>query len=226
MHRLFGKKVEKPPPPTLTEASTSISTRVEALDKKIKDLDLELLKYKEQLKRAKGPAELSIKKRAMETLKRKKMYEQQRDAMAGQAFNIEQTSFAIDSAKDIQTSVFAMQAAAVTLKAEHKKLDIGKIEDMQDDLQDLFEDMNEITETMGRSYGTPEGLDEDDLEAELACLEDDLEGEIGTSQPSYLQSAAMPSAPSALYPSAPSATVTTGSAAKLDEYGLPLEQLS
>lgn len=41
----------------------------------------------------------------METLKRKKMYEGQRDQMAGQQFNIEQTSFAIDSIKDTATTV-------------------------------------------------------------------------------------------------------------------------
>lgn len=41
----------------------------------------------------------------MESLKRKKMYEQQRDQMAGQQFNIEQTSFAIDSIKDTATTV-------------------------------------------------------------------------------------------------------------------------
>ena len=35
----------------------------------------------------------------MEVLKRKKMYEQQRDQMAGQSFNIEQTSFAIESVR-------------------------------------------------------------------------------------------------------------------------------
>lgn len=43
----------------------------------------------------------------METLKRKKMYEGQRDQMAGQQFNIEQTSFAIDSIKDTATTVKA-----------------------------------------------------------------------------------------------------------------------
>lgn len=43
----------------------------------------------------------------MECLKRKKMYEQQRDQMAGQQFNIEQTTFAIDSIKDTATTVGA-----------------------------------------------------------------------------------------------------------------------
>ena len=97
----------------------------------IAKLDAELRKYKEQLKKAKGPTAANIKRRAMDTLKRKKMYEQQRDQMAGQAFNIEQTSFAIDSIKDTQTTVEAMKAASTTLKMESKKLNMDQIEDTQ-----------------------------------------------------------------------------------------------
>lgn len=47
---------------------------------------------------------------------------------------MEQTSFAIDSVKDTQTTVAAMQAASKQLKVEHKKINIAEIEDMQDDL--------------------------------------------------------------------------------------------
>ena len=108
--------------------------------------------------------------------------------------NTEQTSFAIDSIKDTQTTVAAMKAAATTLKAETKKLNIDQIEDTQDDLQDMMEDMNEINDMMGRAYGMPDEIDEADLDAELACLEDELEGfEEGETEaaPSYLQSARM-----------------------------------
>lgn len=80
--------------------------------RQIKGLDAELVKYRNALKKAKGPAAANIKKRAMETLKRKKMYEQQRDQMAGQQFNIEQTSFAIDSIKDTATTVNTQCAMA------------------------------------------------------------------------------------------------------------------
>ena len=75
----------------------------------------------------------------------------------GQAFNMEQTVFALDTVKDTQSTVIAMKAASVALKSENKKINISEIEDMQDDLQDMLEDMNEITETLGRSYCTPEG---------------------------------------------------------------------
>ena len=45
-----------------------------------------------------------------------------------------QTHFAVESVKDTFNTVAAMKSVATTLKVEHKKLDIGEIEDLQDDL--------------------------------------------------------------------------------------------
>ena len=39
-----------------------------------------------------------------------------------------------------------MKVAAVTLKKETKNLNINEIEDMQDELGDMFEDMEEVNE--------------------------------------------------------------------------------
>ena len=39
-----------------------------------------------------------------------------------------------------------------------------------------MEDMNEVNEALGRNYGVSDDLDEADLDAELAGLEDELEG--------------------------------------------------
>ena len=130
---------------------------------------------------------------------------------------------------DTQTTVEAMKVAAITLKAENKKVNISEIEDLQDDMQDMLEDMNEITESLGRSYCT-EGVDEDDLEAELAMLQDDLESdEIDAGQQSsFLNTSNLPDAPSMdniLYPNAPMTTPHTviGNAQtqdELDEYSM------
>ena len=46
-------------------------------------------------------------------------------------------------------------------------------QDLQDQLEDLTEQAGEIQEIMGRSYGMPE-IDDDELEAELDALGDDL----------------------------------------------------
>jgi charged multivesicular body protein 5 len=37
----------------------------------------------------------------------------------------------------------------------------------------MLEDVGEISEILGRSYGMPDGIEEEDLDAELACLEDE-----------------------------------------------------
>lgn len=142
------------------------------MDVKIKGLDDEMRRYKEALKKA--PNNATIKKRAMDCLKRKRMYESQRDQFANQQFNIDQTSFAIDTVKNTQESVSAMKIAAKTLKKETKKLSLSEIEDMQDDMEDMLEDVGEINELLGRAYGCPDGIEEEDLDAELACLEDEM----------------------------------------------------
>lgn len=51
-----------------------------------------------------------------------------------------------------QLQVAAMKDASKTLKAEVKKIDINKVEDLTDDMADMMEDMNEINDIMGRSY--------------------------------------------------------------------------
>ncbi|CBN75381.1 conserved unknown protein [Ectocarpus siliculosus] len=218
MKRVFGKKKEKGPAPSLSEAGGRVDERVAKIDEKIKGLDQELVKYRNALKKAKGPTATNIKKRAMETLKRKKMYEGQRDQMAGQQFNIEQTGFAIDSIKDTATTVAAMKDASKTLKADIKKIDINKVEDMTDDMADMMEDMNEINDIMGRSYNVGDELDEDDLDAELACLDDELDALEGLEEdtgPSYVaQPASLPQEPSLV----PESTGPTG----VDEFGLPV----
>lgn len=161
---------------TLNYATTKIEDRVKQLDKKIKELDQELMRYNQKINKANASVKQGIQKRALAVLKRKRMYEQQRDNLTNQAFNIEQTSFAIETVKDTQKTLEAMKSATVTLKTEHEKINIDEIEDMQDDLADLLEDQEEMNEIISRSYATPEYLDEDDLNAELAGLEDEFEG--------------------------------------------------
>ena len=86
---------------------------------------------------------------------------------------------------------------------------------MQDDLGDMLEDANEVQEALGRSYGMPE-IDEDDLEAELDALGDDLALD---DDASYLDDAMKaPDVPSK-EPGADS--VATQDGVLVDEFGLP-----
>ena len=113
MKRVFGKKkAPGPPAPSLGDASASVGKRADHMDTKISALDKELNGYKQKLKTTKNPAaKKNIQKRAMEVLKRKKMYEGQRDTLMGQQFNMDQAAFGIESAKATIDSVAAMKAA-------------------------------------------------------------------------------------------------------------------
>jgi charged multivesicular body protein 5 len=218
MNRVFGKKKKAVPAPSLDEASAGIGGRVDSMDSKIAGLENELRVFKDKIKKAKSPAaKKTLQKRAMEVLKRKKMYEQQRDMAAGQQFNIDQAGFGIESAKANVSTIAAMKAANTELKKTLKHdLDIDAVEDLADDMAEMFEDFNEINEALGRNFATPDDLDEADLDAELEMLEDELEEEAveADATPSYLQSNQMPAFP----------TDVPGhkmSANQVDEYGLP-----
>lgn len=90
-----------------------LEKRGESVDEKIKKLDAELAKHREIIKKARpGPAQEAAKRRALQVLKQKRMYEGQRESLYNQQFNVEQMSFAAQSAKDTAVQVQAMQAAS------------------------------------------------------------------------------------------------------------------
>lgn len=214
MNRLFGRGKEKQPPPNLTDCVNSIDSRGESIDKKIGRLDAELKKYKDQMKKMRdGPSKNMVKQKAMRILKQKKMYENQRDNLMQQSFNIEQQNYAIQSLKDTKTTVDAMKIGAKEFKKAYKHVNIESIENLQDDLEDLTEQANEIQEVMGRSYGMPE-VDDDELEAELDALGDDLALDEDSS---YLDDVALPSVAT----SEPGGESMKEGNVPVDEFGLP-----
>jgi charged multivesicular body protein 5 len=202
MKRVFGKKKTDLPAPSLDAAASGIATRVTGMDQKIAALDLELRGYKDKLKSTKSPAaKQMLQKRAMEVLKRKRMYETQRDNAAGQQFNIDQTAFNLESAQATVTTVAAMKAAHGQLKQTLKKdLNIDHVDELADDMAELMYDMNEINEALGQNFATPDNLDEADLDAELEMLGGELEDEL------YEETAAADSTPSYMLPAQPNTT--------------------
>merc|ERR1719159_1124494 len=89
-----------------------------------------------------------------------------------QQFNMEQIMFAQDGLKDTIDTVAAMKDANKSLTKQFKQVNISQVEDLQDDMSDLLEQAEEIQDALGRSYNTDD-IDEADLEAELAAMEDD-----------------------------------------------------
>jgi len=215
MSRFFGSK-NKTPAPTLQDQVNNCDARTKVLDDKITGYDKELHKYKQQMAKMRpGPAKNQVKQKAMRILKQKKQYENQREQISNQAFTMDNIAFTTQQLKDSQNTVAAMKAANKQMKKEFKKTNIDKVHDIFDEMEDMMEDANEIQEVMGRQFGVPD-LDEDDLEAELDALGDDLFDEEGAD---YLDVGGttdnLPVAPSNIPTTGPTAVAET------DEFGLP-----
>ena len=74
------------------------------------------------------------------------------------------------------------------------KIDIDKIERLQDEMADLMDVGNDIQESLARSYDIPDEVDETELDAELEALglEQELEQEMGGAVPGFLQDEVVP----------------------------------
>ncbi|CAO3613073.1 unnamed protein product [Mucor hiemalis] len=165
MNRLFGS-TKKIPKPTLNDAISNTDVRVDAVEVKVKKLDAELTRYRDQLKKMRdGPAKKFVQQKALRVLKQKKLYEAQRDNLQQQSFNMEQAQMTTENLRNVMATVDAMQTANKEMKKQYKNVNINKIDQLQDEMEDLMEQANEVQETLGRSYNLPDDIDEDDLEA-------------------------------------------------------------
>lgn len=82
-----------------------------------------------------------------------------------QTWNMEQAAMTTENLRNTMATVDAMKVANKELKKQYGKIDINKIEDLQYEMEDLMDSANEIQESMSRSYGVPEELDVNDLQA-------------------------------------------------------------
>ncbi|KAI0034114.1 Snf7-domain-containing protein [Vararia minispora EC-137] len=181
MNRIFGSSGSKKPKPTLQDAIASTDSRVGSIEVKIKKLDGELARYKEQMSKLRnGPGKNAVQQRALQVLRQKKMYEAQLSQLMQQTFNMESAALATENLRNTMATVDAMKQANKELRKQYGKINVDKIEIMHDDMEDLLEQANEIQETLGRSYAVPDELDEADLEAGTSSLSAEESG------PSYL----------------------------------------
>lgn len=143
---------------------------------KLSKINAELTTYQQKLTKMRdGPGKREVRAKALKLLQRRKQIESQRDQLEQQSFNMEQADTMTTSLKNTMTTVDAIKTTNKTLKQQYGKIDIDKIERMQDEMAELMEVGNEIQESLGRAYDVPEEVDEADLDAELEALGEEVE---------------------------------------------------
>jgi charged multivesicular body protein 4 len=162
MSWLFGKKKQEPKvtPQTACEANAA---KIEELQKKIEHLDKQA---DAQAKKAVQYMKAKNKKKALECMKMKKMYENQSTTITNMCYNLQQQQNQLQMA---QISADAFGQYAQNTKAMRQALgglDADKIDEMRDENEDVMDQLNEITDILAQP--SMEGLD--DAEDELAAL--------------------------------------------------------
>lgn len=189
MNRLFGSK-NTAPKPTLNDAINSIDGRVGSLDVKLSKLNAELTTYQGKISKMRdGPGKSALKQKALKFLRQRKQIEAQKDQLENQSWNMSQASMTTENLKNTMITVDVMKQTNKELKKTYGKIDINKIEDLQDEMLDLIDKSNELQEALLGSYEN-EDISESELDAELEALGDEMEYEsqFGESVgvPSYL----------------------------------------
>lgn len=218
MNRLFGTKSSAPKPtldgaiqnastarppsfatPPLrsyTDNNLQVDSRVSNIDVKLAALNAELSTYQSKISKMRdGPGKSALRQKALKVLQRRKQYEAQRDQLSQQSWNMEQAGMMQDNLRNVMTTVDAMKTTTKTLKQQYGKVDIDKIERMQDEMQDLMDIGNEIQESISRAYDVPEDVDEAELDAELEALGEEamFESSMGEdAMPSFMQDEVAP----------------------------------
>merc|ERR1712142_1413510 len=111
------------------------------------------------------------KRAALQALKRKKRYEKQLGQIDGTLSTIELQREALENASTNTEVLNAMHTASKSLKKAHQDLDVDKIADLMDDIQEQQDIANEISDAISNPVGMAADFDEDDLLAELDELE-------------------------------------------------------
>ena len=168
---IFGKKKKAEPEVTPQSAVESNARKLEDIQKKIDQLDR---KAEAEAKKAVAFAKAKNKKKALECMKRKKVYENHSAQLSNMAFNLEQQQHQLQMAS-ISADAFQQYAQNTkALKTAMVGLDSDKIDELRDQNADAVDQLNEINEILAAPTDpTADDDAENDLEDLLAQMEEE-----------------------------------------------------
>ncbi|CAN1159940.1 Vacuolar protein sorting-associated protein 32 homolog 1 [Linum perenne] len=108
---------------------------------------------------------------AIQSLKRKRLYEQQIEQLGNFQLRIHDQMIMLEGAKATTETVDALRTGASAMKAMQKATNIDDVDKTMDEINEQTENMKQIQEALSTPIGAAADFDEDELEAELEELE-------------------------------------------------------
>ncbi|KAF2119423.1 vacuolar-sorting protein-like protein snf7 [Lophiotrema nucula] len=112
----------------------------------------------------------SNKNAAKAALRRKKAFEHSLEQTSAQIMTLEREIYSIETANINKETLEAMKNAGQAMKQIHAGLDPGKVDDVMEGLREQHAIGEEISEAITQGVGN-QGIDEDELDEELAELQ-------------------------------------------------------
>ncbi|KAF7352835.1 Vacuolar sorting protein [Mycena venus] len=162
----FGRRDTKQ---SAREAIVGLRQQLQMIEKKEEHLQK---KIDQELKIAKANA-VSNKPLATSALKRKRANETQLEQLRGQQMQLEMQVNTLESANLNKETMDAMKKAAQVLSDIHAGMSVAKVDQTMAEIQEQRAVADEITELISNPTGV-DVADQEELEAELAALEDEV----------------------------------------------------
>jgi charged multivesicular body protein 4 len=173
--RLFGQ-----PAPTVQQKQNSISVNESILklkntdstiDKKITHLEKQITKLEDEARKLVKLKTKSSKQRALAKLKLKNLKMKELNKLMGMQYNLSVQSNALQNAQFNTLVIQGMKDANNTFQKINKSINIDKVDDLVEDLNEQQDLMNEVSDALATPLFDHD-FDEDELLAELDELEE------------------------------------------------------
>ena len=128
---------------------------------KLEVTEKELKSALEQLRSARTPQQkINAKKKAINLLKKKKMYDSHLNNLQNTQFNVENAHIQTTMMKENMEIINTMKTTVSVQKQMMGHMNADSVFDLMDDMRDLQDDQNEINDAFQRNYEIDVGDDE------------------------------------------------------------------
>ncbi|VFQ87817.1 unnamed protein product [Cuscuta campestris] len=175
--RIFGNNKSKHESKAGFKTLHKLTETLAMLEKKERVLQR---KASEEMEKAKEFTRTKNKKAAIQSLKRKKLFEHQIEQLGNFQLRIHDQMIMLEGAKATSQTVEALKTGAAEMRSIQRTLNVKNVDKTMEEINEQTENTRLMQEALGAPFGVASDIDEDELEAELeelesAGLEEELE---------------------------------------------------
>jgi len=170
-------------PAVATSARQRLEDRASSFAERIETTNSQLADITRQLRmpaNASAPRQKALRDRAGTLLKRRQLYEQQRQQREQHLLQLERQSLVAESFEDTATTAAAMRAGHTAMVAQKRSIDVDKLGETLDDMGELMRDHDTLQSTFANAIALG-----DDSQFDDATIDAELEALVGPAPPGY-----------------------------------------